>query len=144
MKRPVFTLALTLIAGIALGLMGGRLLDAQQAPLKATDLLKTDIAGMEGKEVLIQLVEFAPRGATGNHYHPGHEANYVLEGSGILEMEGHPPKTIKEGDASYIPAKLLHGAKNTSTTEPLKVLVFRIHEKGQPVSVRVTEPHFWQ
>ena len=144
MKRPVLMFALTLIGGIALGLIGGRLLDAQQVPLKATDLLKTDIAGMEGKEVLIQLVEFAPRGATGNHYHPGHEANYVLEGSGTLEMEGHPPKTIKAGDASYIPAKLLHGAKNASTTEPLKVLVFRIHEKGQPVSVRVTEPHFWQ
>lgn len=144
MKRMSFMLALALVFGIALGLIGGGLLEGQQAPLKATDLLKTDIVGMEGKEVLIQLVEFAPRGATGNHYHPGHEANYVLEGSGILEMEGHPAKPLKKGDASYIPAKLLHGAKNTSTTEPLKVLVFRIHEKGQPVSVRITEPHFWQ
>lgn len=144
MKRRGFVLAWAFVLGIALGVIGDRVLNAQQAPLKATDLLRTDIVGMEGKEVIVQLVEFAPRGATGNHYHPGHEANYILEGSATLEIEGQPPRTLQAGDASYIPAKHVHGAKNTSTTGPLKVVVFRIHEKSQPISVRVTEPHFWQ
>lgn len=99
---------------------------------------------MEGKEVLLQLVEIAPRGASGNHYHPGHETNYVLEGSVIVEMEGHSSRTLKAGDSSYIPAKHIHGGKNASATDPAKLLVFRIHKKGQPVTVRVTEPHFWK
>lgn len=144
MKRTVFVFALALVAGIALGVIGDRVLNAQQAPLKATELLKTDIVGMEGKEIIIQLVEFAPRGASGRHYHPGHEANYVLEGTGVLEMEGHPPMTRKAGDTGSIPAKQVHEGKNASTTDPLKLVVFRIHEKGQPITVRVTEPHFWK
>ncbi len=51
---------------------------------------------------------------------------------------------FKAGDVMYIPAKLAHETKNTSTTERLKVLFFRIHEKGQPIGVRVTPPYFWQ
>jgi quercetin dioxygenase-like cupin family protein len=144
MKRLLGLLAVTLILGMALAMLANRTLMAQTEPLKITDVLKSDLAGMEGKEILVQLVEFAPRGATGKHYHPGHEANYILEGTSILEMEGEPPMTRKAGDSAYIPAKHIHAAKNASTTDPLKVLVFRIHEKGQPITVRVTEPYFWQ
>ena len=64
--------------------------------------------------------------------------------AGALEGDGSPPKTLKAGDSSYVPAKHIHGGKNASTTEPVKVLVFRIHEKGQPITVGVTEPHFWK
>ncbi len=130
--------------GIALGMIGTQVLSAQQTPLKSTDLLKADVVGMDGKEVIVQLVEFAPRASTGRHYHPGHEANYILEGSAILEMEGHPPITRKAGDSNYVPAKHVHEGKNASTTDPVKILVFRVHEKGQPITVRVTEPYFWK
>ncbi len=57
---------------------------------KATFLFRADVAGMEGKEVVVELFELAPRGSFGKHYHPGHEVAYVLEGSGIREMDGHP------------------------------------------------------
>ena len=144
MTRGLFRLVVALAVGIVVGVIGDQVLNAQQAPLKATDLLRTDIAGMEGKEAVLQLVEFAPRGATGIHYHPGHETAYVLEGSVILEMEGHPSRALKAGDSSYVPAKHIHGGKNASATDPVKILVFRIHEKGQPVTVSVTEPHFWK
>jgi hypothetical protein len=29
-------------------------------------------------------------------------------------------------------------------SEPLKLLIFRVHDKGQPVTHRLTEPYFWQ
>lgn len=141
MKRMVWLLILTLAVGIAVGMIGNHVLIAQQAPLKVTELLKADLVGMEGKEVIVQLVEFAPRGATGRHTHPGHETNYILEGSVIIEMEGHPPMTRKAGDASYIPAKLVHEGKNASMTAPAKALAVRIHEKGQPVSAFITKPY---
>lgn len=146
MKRMALMLVLTFAVGIAIGMTGNQVLNAQyaqqQAPLKRTDLLKADLVGMEGKELIVQLVEFAPRGASGKHYHPGHEANYVLEGSQIAEMEGHPPMNRKAGDVNYTPAKVVHEGKNASATAPLKLVVFRIHEKGQPVTVNITEPYF--
>ncbi len=69
---------------------------------------------------------------------------YILEGTTIREIEGRPPTSAKAGDIFYIPARLMHETKNTSTTNPLKLLVFRIHEKGQPITVRVQEPYFWK
>jgi hypothetical protein len=35
------------------------------------------------------------------------------------------------------PAKIVHDAKNASTTAPTKVLVFLIAEKGQPLATPV-------
>jgi len=142
MRRMILALVLSFALGLALGLTATQVLNAQQTPLKRTDLLKADLVGMEGKELIVQLVEFAPRGASGKHYHPGHEANYVLEGSGSVEMEGHPPMTRKVGDVAYTPAKVVHEGKNASATAPLKLVVFRIHEKGQPITVSITEPYF--
>ena len=142
MKRMALMLALTFAVGIVVVVAGNHVLNAQQVPVKRTDLLKADIVGMEGKELIVQLVEFAPGGASGKHYHPGHEANYVLEGSGTFEREGQPPTTRKVGDVNYAPAKVVHEGKNASTTAPLKLVVFRIHEKGQPITVSVTEPYF--
>ncbi len=142
MKRMALMLGLTLAVGIALGVIAGQGLHAQQAPFTRADLLKADLVGMEGKELIVQLVEFAPRGASGKHWHPGHEAVYVLEGSLIFEMEGHPPMAVKAGEAAYGPAKIVHEGKNASATALLKVVVFRIHEKGQPIAFTVTEPYF--
>ena len=98
---------------------------------------------MDGVEVIVSLVEFAPRATTGKHTHPGHEIAYVLEGSGVSEVEGQAADVRKAGTVTYIPAKKIHESKNQSATEPMKVLFFRIHPKGQPVvDSRLTQPSF--
>jgi len=60
-----------LTLGVVIGVSGARLLGAQPDPLKPTDLLKADVVGMEGVEILATLVEFGPRATTGKHTHPG-------------------------------------------------------------------------
>ena len=146
MKRRVLMLGLTLIVGIALGVIAGQGLHAQQAPAQKPLLvqtpLQTDVVGMEGKEVVVQVSEFAPRARSGKHSHPGHEVAYVLEGSTIREIEGRPPTPAKAGDVFYIPARVVHETINTSETHPLKLVNFRIHEKGQPITMRIEEPYF--
>jgi len=137
MRRTVFLLGLTLVTGLAAGVLGDRRLDAQPAPARVTELLRTDLAGMEGKELIVQLVEVAPGAATGRHYHPGPEVAYVLDGSGLLEIDGRPPVPSKAGEVNYIPARQVHEGRNASPAAPLRLVVFRIHEKGQPVTVRV-------
>ena len=137
MKRTAVMLAVTLAVGIALATIGSRSLNAQQEPLKRTMLLRTDLKGLEGKEGVVLLVELAPGAATGKHYHPGNEVNYILEGSGVLEIEGKPPITLQVGMTSHIPAGEVHNVRSTSATGPLKLLVFWVAEKGQPLAVPV-------
>ena len=137
MRRTVITLCLTLAVGITLGVFGNRFLSAQQQPIKRTELLKTAIAGMEGKEGVIYVAELAPGAAAGKHFHPGPEFAYILDGALILENEGQAPKTFKAGEAFHNPAKIVHDAKNASTTGPTKVLVFMLIEKGQPLATPV-------
>ena len=137
MKRTAVMLAVTLVVGIALGVIGSRSLNAEQQPLKRTMLLKTDLKGLEGKEGVVALVELAPGAVAGKHYHPGNEVNYVLEGSGILEIEGQAPIALQAGTTSYIPAGDAHNVRSTSATDPLKLLAFWIAETGKPLAVPV-------
>jgi len=60
-----------------------------------------------------------------------------MEGTLIIEVDGQPPVTLKAGESVYIPAKQIHNAKNGSTTAPVKVIVFMVAEKGQPLATPV-------
>lgn len=142
MKRYL-VLGIVMVLGVVIGATGSRLLGAQPVPLKINEVLKADVVGMEGVEVVVNLTEFAPHATSGKHTHPGHEVAYVLEGSGVSEVEGQDPVVRKAGTVTYIPAGKVHESKNASTTEPMKLLVFRIHPKGQPITdSRLTEPSF--
>ena len=132
MRRTVITLGLTLAVGILLGALGDRFLSAQQQSIKRTELLKTAIEGMDGKEGVMYVAELAPGATAGKHFHPGPEFAYILDGTLTLEPEGQAPKTFKAGEAFHNPAKIVHDAKNMSTTGPTKVLVFMLSEKVNP------------
>lgn len=143
MKRTAFMIALTFTVGIVVGIVGNQVLNAQQKPLKATLIFRADLVGMPGQEVIVQLGEFAPRGSSGKHIHPGHEVLYVLEGSGVKEAEGEGPAPMKAGTVTYVPAGKVSETKNESASAPLKFLVFRVHPKGQEITTkRVTEAYF--
>jgi len=137
MKRTAVMLAATLVVGIALAAIGSRSLYAQHEPFKRTMLLKTDLKGLEGKEAVVVLAELAPGASAGKHYHPGNEFNYVLEGSGVLEIDGKPPITLQAGGTHHIQPREVHDARNTSATDPLKILVFWVTDKGQPLTIPV-------
>ncbi len=134
MRRTVWVLALILAVGIAVGLMGDRVLNAQQQPVKRTVLQKVDLGDKEG---VMYLFEIAPGAATTKHYHPGTDFFYVMAGSIILEREGKSSVTYKAGDAGHQPLKQVHRVVNASTTDPVKGLGFLLAEKGQPFTVDV-------
>ena len=137
MKRTVVMLTLTLAVGIALGMVGSQVLNAQQEPVKRTVLLKSDLEGIEGKEAVLFLAELAPGAVSGKHYHPGTELFYALEGAFTHEPEGKPPVTLKAGQAGTNPNKNVHYIKNASMTEPARILGCLIADKGQPLAVPV-------
>ncbi len=134
MKRMAWMLIVTLAVGIAVGMIGTQVLNAQQQPVKRTVLQKVDLGDKEG---IMYLFEIAPGAATTKHYHPGTDFFYVMAGSLILEREGKSSVTYKAGDAGHQPLKQVHRAVNASTTDPLKGLGFLLAEKGQPLTVDV-------
>ena len=133
MRRVAIMLGLTFAVGIAFGVIGNRFLNAQQPPIKRTDVLKTEMAGMEAKEAHMWVAEIAPGAAMGKHAHPTPRFVYVIAGSVTSEIEGKSPQTFKAGEAFQEMPDVVHNFSNASTTEPAKALGFQIAGKGQPL-----------
>jgi quercetin dioxygenase-like cupin family protein len=137
MKRTGVILAVVFALGIVVGGLGHQRLSAQQDPVTRTVLLKTDVAGAEGKEAVIVVAEIAPGATTGKHLHVGQEFAYILEGSLLLTVDGKPAVTFKPGQAFQQPPRQVHEGQNASATAPVKLLAFYIAEKGQPLTTAV-------
>lgn len=122
------TLVLSAVAVTALPASGQQ----QQQAVKLTELMRVSIEGVEGKEGVVFTAEIPP-GTVSRHSQSGQEFIYVLEGTYVLEPDGGPAKTLEAGDTATHPARRVHTARNPSTTEPARVLVFMLAEKGQPL-----------
>jgi quercetin dioxygenase-like cupin family protein len=113
---------------------------AQAPPVKRTELQRVDVMEMEGREGVMYIAEFAPGGVAPRHFHPGPEYLYILEGTLVLEPDGHSPVTLKKGESGHQHAKGVHSAHNPSQSEQTRVLVFLISEKGEPLATLVEAP----
>ena len=65
---------------------------------KATTLLETPLAGVEGKTVIIKHFEFPPGHVGGWHTHSGPVFVYVLEGEITIDTENTERRTIAVGE----------------------------------------------
>jgi quercetin dioxygenase-like cupin family protein len=133
MKRIHVLLGVVLAVGVALGLLGGRRLSAQDPLAAGTVLQRTELTSAKGTEAILVLRELPPGGESGKHTQSGNEIGYVLAGSVILEVQGKPPVTLKTGEAFQTVAGEVHNVKNASAREPGKALAFYIAKKGTPL-----------
>jgi quercetin dioxygenase-like cupin family protein len=130
MKRMHALLVIVLAVGFALGMLGSRMLSAQD-PLKIGTLLqRTPLAGIKGMEALLVLRELPPGAESGKHTQSGTEIVYILDGSAVLEVKGKPPLTVKAGEAFHTTAGEVHNVKNGSASAPAKALAFYVAKKG--------------
>jgi quercetin dioxygenase-like cupin family protein len=136
MNRRHLVLGLTLGVGMLIGAYTVGLLHAQ-AQIHRTSLVHADMASIAGKEADAWIAEFPPGTDTGKHFHHADQFVYVLEGTIILEEEGKPPVTYKAGQMFQELPNMHHTGRNGSTTAPLKILAFQVHDKGQPLLVPV-------
>jgi quercetin dioxygenase-like cupin family protein len=103
---------------------------AQAAP-KLTQILRNDLEGQGQvvQETVVSVVEFPPGTTAPWHIHPGaQEMLYVIEGNVVVEIEGKGGSLLKAGEASIIPAEIVHLARNYSTTTTGKALV--VHSRA--------------
>ena len=130
MKRIYLLLTITLAVGAVLGLLGSRMLTAQEPLKSGTVLQRTELKSAPGNEAILVLRNVPPGGQSGKHTQSGNEIVYILEGSVIFEVQGKPPATLKAGEAFTTAAGEVHNVKNASATAPAKALAFYIAKKG--------------
>lgn len=105
--------------------------------MKFENLLVSQLVGAENTEVVVSHVVVPPNTALPKHYHPGEEFAYLLEGSAILWQKDKDDIIAKKGDAIVVPFKQIHTVMTKE--EGATILVFRVHEQGQPERVLVDE-----
>jgi quercetin dioxygenase-like cupin family protein len=129
-KRIQILVGVALAVAVTLGVLGSRILSAQD-PLKSGKVLqRAELISAKGTEAILVLRELPPGGESGKHTQTGNELVYVLEGSVVLEVQGKPAVTLKAGEAFSTVAGEVHNVKNASATAPGKALAFYVAKKG--------------
>ena len=104
---------------------------AQQVGARRIDLQRHDLS-VPGREVVQVIVELEPGTTAPRHSHPGEEVIYVLEGTWEYTLDGKPPVVLKAGDVLFIPAGVIHSARNVGTGRGTELATY-IVEKGKPL-----------
>jgi quercetin dioxygenase-like cupin family protein len=105
--------------------------------VKLENLLRAELEGVDEIEVIVSRVTIPPNSSLPKHWHPGEEFAYVLEGSAVLWQEGKEDIVGKKGDVLKVPLKQVHTA--ITGDEGAVVLVFRVHEQGEPERIPVDD-----
>ncbi|MBB4276135.1 cupin domain-containing protein [Rhizobium mongolense] len=108
---------------------------AQQLGIQRTDLLQRDL-DVPGRELVQVRVDFEPGAVAAKHSHPGEEIAYVLEGSLEYQLGDRTPVTLKAGETLFIPAGVVHTAKNVGSGKATELATY-IVKKGTPLVVPV-------
>lgn len=113
----------------------------QHKEIKIENLLLESLAQefTPDREVRIDLVEFPPDTMLDWHWHPGEEFHYYLEGEVEIQFEGQPSIIGRPGMVGHVPFKVNHRA--ITHEKGAKVLVFRVHTKGEPWKHDIEEHH---
>jgi quercetin dioxygenase-like cupin family protein len=69
----------------------------------------------------VSLARMEPGDRIKLHRHAYEEAYFVIEGEGIMQLEGEDDIALVPGVAVYVPPNLIHGQVNTSSG-PLRIL----------------------
>jgi quercetin dioxygenase-like cupin family protein len=126
LRASVMALSVTLVAASTYA-------DESKQAAKITPKFVTELADLPGKEGMMLTVEFPPGHVAEAHRHESHTFVYVLEGEVEMQVAGGELKRLKPGEVFYENPNDIHSvARNASKTEPAKLLVTLIKNKGVP------------
>lgn len=101
------------------------------------DVLSSALESADGLEVIVSHVALPPSVTLPKHWHPGEEIAYILQGSVTLMLEGENEREFSAGEVGIVPLKKVHTAR--SGDKGATIIVFRVHEQGQPGRIPVDE-----
>jgi quercetin dioxygenase-like cupin family protein len=115
-----------LIAGLLTGFASGALAQAS-----VEGLFQTDVADATNQEIVVLEVTYPPGNRSESHRHNAHTLVYVLEGTVKMAVEGGETRTLGPGEMFYESPDDIHTVSmNASDTEPAKILVYFLKERG--------------
>jgi quercetin dioxygenase-like cupin family protein len=135
MKRFYTLMMLGVILGLA-----GMSSHAESTAREATNetqletLLKRSLEVAKDTDVIVDRVTLPPNTTLGKRWHPGEMFVYVMKGTVVLSEDGKGEIVGKKGDLVDVPFKQVYAARTNG--EGAQVLLFRIHEAGQPIRVK--------
>jgi quercetin dioxygenase-like cupin family protein len=110
---------------------------AQAQGSAVQSLFQADVANAQNQEIVVLEVTYPPGHSSTSHRHNAHTVVYVLEGTVKMAVAGGDTRTLNPGDVFYENPDDVHTVSmNASDTEPAKILVFFLKEKG----AAATEP----
>jgi quercetin dioxygenase-like cupin family protein len=130
--RLLTCLPLLLLGIIFLG--GNQTASAEEQSALQRKSLRQEDSPIPGYQMIMNMVEIPAGAREIRHTHPGPLAGYILEGTLVLENEGHPTTTYKAGESFFVAANTVHQGINTSSA-PVKILATLMVEKGKPATI---------
>jgi quercetin dioxygenase-like cupin family protein len=130
-------------AGVAAGALVSLLVCAADTVsgtpvISVQGLMTRDLAAASGKEVRLLTVEYRGGGASLPHRHDAQVFVYVLSGRVRMQVAGSPEVTLGPGETFYEGPDDVHTVSaNASPSEPARILVFMVRDKGKPLSTDV-------
>jgi hypothetical protein len=122
--------AISFVAGVAFQMWWTADVAAQGT---LTQLKRVDLGEWcPGREVTISTEEISPQHQS-KHYHNAYSFAWMIEGSQTRMVEGRPTESFKVGD---VVEEAPREVSESDILTPTKVLLFRIAEKGKPLTVR--------
>jgi quercetin dioxygenase-like cupin family protein len=107
---------------------------------EVAELMTRDLAGVPGKEVVVETVEYGPGSSSPAHRHDANVFVYVLSGDYTTQVAGSAPVTLHAGQVFYeSPSDVHQRSENASQTAPVKFLVVMVKDKGR-AQTRAAEP----
>ena len=100
-------------------------------------VLHEQLAVWPDGEAIVTRLELPGNFKLSEHYHPGEEILYVIEGDAWIHFPDRPDVRLLAGESARIPARQVHSG--SAGEQGLQAVIFRVHVKGQPVRIDVTD-----
>lgn len=124
-----------LMAIVLISLVGSKTSGKSSPPTKLNmeNLLEKALSDefTPGREIIVSYVEIPPNTTLERHWHPGEEFQYYLEGEVEIAIDGESSIIGTPGKVGHVPFKKMHTA--ITKKKGCRMLVFRVHTKGEPV-----------
>ncbi|HVS13544.1 MAG TPA: cupin domain-containing protein [Thermoanaerobaculia bacterium] len=145
-RRVVLAAAGSLFASLALAVP---IYAQDEAPVETPEvepqrLLNAELSQFPGKQITVFIGEFQPGAETPLHRHPATEILFVLEGEGVMHIQGRDSRELKQGNVVLVEPDVgedsfIHQAVNLSQTERMRTLVIVIHDEGMPPALPLND-----
>jgi quercetin dioxygenase-like cupin family protein len=132
-KKMMIAFAIGVIGFAGLSFPGNAF--AQPKGVYRTDLQRHDLSA-PGWEVVQARVDIDHGVLAPKHSHPDEEIIYVLGGVLEYQLDGQAPVRLKAGDVLFIPAGVVHSARNVGKGKGIELATYTV-KKGKPLVVYV-------